>query len=88
MSTYLVTGNRYAEILYMLGQRGVSISCKQCGRSNFLIYEGNSPTFLLDDDDDLHSQSFPVVILLCQNCGFFAEHSSVVLDLVDMPIQE
>lgn len=88
MSDFLVQGNRLAEIQNALSQRGISISCKQCQQGPVLIYEGSSPTFLLDDEGNLQSQNFPVIVLLCQYCGAIAEHSSIILGLVSVPRQD
>lgn len=81
MSDFLVKGNRLAQIHVALSQRGIPVSCNQCNQGPRLIYEGSSPTFLLDDERNPQSQNFPVIILLCPNCGAIAEHSSIILGL-------
>lgn len=81
MSNFLVQGDRLNEIHSAMQEKGISVICDRCRRGEYWIYEGSSPTFLIDEDGQLQSQGFPVVIFLCANCGAIQEHSTIVLGL-------
>lgn len=81
MSDFLVQGNRLAEIRKAMELRNISAFCRHCQRGGYLIYEGSSPTLLLDNEGSLQSQNIPVIILICNYCGHVEEYSSIVLGL-------
>lgn len=72
-------------IIKALNQRIPSLRCPICGNTSFLLGDGYTQTFLIDNLQvvQLGGDNIPGVILICKHCGFISNHALGVIGLTD-----
>ena len=81
MENLSLSSERFEEITNALEEKGVKSPCPRCGERSFSITEGYTLIVLQNEDGKEFQRTFPMVSVVCTNCGCKFEHSSVVLGL-------
>jgi hypothetical protein len=74
--------NRKTEIASALNNHGVSEPCPRCRTNNFTI-AGESAISITERPGFIHISGYaiPVVFVVCDKCGYVAQHAKKVLGL-------
>ena len=83
MADLTLSEKRVDEIRKALDEKGVISPCSRCESRSFTIFEGYSSAVLQDNQGKMHQRIFPMVVVICENCGCRFEHSVLTLGLKD-----
>jgi predicted RNA-binding Zn-ribbon protein involved in translation (DUF1610 family) len=73
---------RRNEIVSALKEHGVTLPCPRCGKEQFSIGgESDVPITKLPGVIFTSGYTIPVVFVICDDCGFIAQHAKKVLEI-------
>lgn len=75
---------RKDEIIKRLTERGALMPCPRCGNENFSIIDGYFNQTIQSEFKGLviGGRSVPTAIVVCNKCGYIAQHALGVLGLL------
>ena len=75
-------------ILETFHEKVIQAECPMCHRSNFSLIDGYLAPLMHKNLPDMnlfkHHQAFPMVAIMCTNCGFTSQHSLAPLGLMSL----
>lgn len=77
-----MTKERLDLVIKALNEKGVKLPCPRCGKKEFSIVEES--VVLLQPDPEaftIGGPSIPVIIVVCNHCGYITSHAKKVLGI-------
>ena len=85
-----ISNDTMKKIVDAFRKRGVSLKCPRCGQNKMAIIEEGYLANVIQPTDlsqiAIQGDNIPTIGTVCENCGFVAQHSLVILGL--LPEQE